>query len=186
MILQEIKRPQIFRQLIANLFLEHLLIGLFCLFDIAQLIIQPILHLLRGHRQELVLPIDDVAPVENDLIGLEELCRVLLLNELYDRRLLHLIDLNLFYRAFVLEKRHQLVRRVVRSRDVLHVNRVLLLAVVVVVAVLVVVVIVIVLVLRVLRALVVLLLLWVAVVTVLIVIDPLGHRGRGYPWGVAA
>lgn len=106
-----------------------------------------------------------------------------LLDELYDRRLLHLIDLNLFYRAFVLEKRHQLVRSVVRFRDVLHVNRVLLLAVVVV-AVLVG-VIVVVLVLWVLWALVVLLLLLVAVVTVLIVIDALGHRGRGYPWGVA-
>lgn len=110
---------------------------------------------------------------------------MLLLDELYDRRLLHLIDLNLFYRAFVLEKRHQLVRSVVRFRDVLHVNGVLLLAVVVVIAVLVVVVIVVVLVLWVLWALVVLLLLLVAVVTVLIVIDALGHRGRGYPWGVA-
>ena len=100
-------------------------------FRITKLIINPVLNLLLTEAQKFIITINDVAAIKDDFVGFQELSGVLLFHKLDDSGLFELIDLNLFYWAFVFEEGHEFFLVQIRFGDVFDVNGAFLLSIVV-------------------------------------------------------
>ena len=129
--MQKVQRSDIFSQLIADLFFQYFCVGLFGFFGISELIIDPVLDLLLAEAQKFVIAINNVTAIKDDFVGFQKLSGMLFFRELDDGGLFELIDLNLFYRAFVFEEGHEFVLVQVRFGNVFDVYCAFLLSVVV-------------------------------------------------------
>jgi hypothetical protein len=129
--LQKVKRSNIFCELIADFFFQDFHVGLFGLFGVSELIIDPVLNLLLTEARKFIITINDVAAIKDYFVGLQEFGGMLLFHKLDDSGLFELIDLNLFYWAFVFEEGHEFVLVQVRFGDVFDVNSAFLLSIVV-------------------------------------------------------
>ena len=129
--MQKVKRSNIFCELIADFFFQDFHVGLFGLFGVSELIIDPVLNLLLTEAQKFIITVNDVAAIKDDFVGFQELSGMLLFHKLDDSCLFELIDLNLFYWAFIFEEGHEFVLVQIRFGNVFDVNGAFLLSIVI-------------------------------------------------------